>query len=61
VGAEHDVGIEHRHERGEVALARGGEIGVDDRALAGQVRIRRWRRLAHAPAPAARELAGGLR
>ena len=44
VGAQHDVGVEHRHQRLEVAVAGGGEVGVDDRLLAGQVRVRRGRR-----------------
>ena len=61
VGAEHDVRVEHRHQSLEVAFAGGGEVGVDDRPLAGQVRVRRRRRLAHAAAGAAGELAGRLR
>jgi hypothetical protein len=33
VGAEHDLGIEERDQRPEVALAGGGEEGIDDRSL----------------------------
>ena len=40
VSAQHDVWVEHRHQRLEVALPGGGEVRVDDRALAGQVRVR---------------------
>ncbi len=61
VGAQHDVRVEHRHQRLEVALPRGGEVGVDDRLLAGQVRVRNRRRLLDAAAGAAGELAGCLR
>ena len=39
VGAEHHVGGEDGEERGEVTAARGGQEGVDDLALAGQIGI----------------------
>ena len=48
VGAEHDVRVEHREQRVEVAAARGGEEGVDDLPLAGEIGVgHRWPR----PAP----------
>jgi hypothetical protein len=37
VGSEDHVWVEHRHKRVEVAAARGGEEGVDDFSLAGQI------------------------
>ena len=43
VGAQQDVGVEDGDEGVEVALARGGEVGVDDRALAGEVGVGRRR------------------
>ena len=39
VGPRHDVRIEHRDERLEVAIARGGEEGVDDPSLSGEVGV----------------------
>ena len=61
VGAEHDVRVEHGHEAVEIALAGGGEVGVDDCPLADHVGVRRRRRVAHAAPGAACELAGRLR
>jgi len=61
VGAQHDVRVEHRDQCVEVTLPGGGEVGVDDRPLASQVRVRRRRRLAYAAASAAGELVGRLR
>ncbi len=40
VGAEHDFGVEDGDQRLQVAFPRGGEVGVDDRSLAGQVGVR---------------------
>ena len=40
VGAEHDVRVEHREQRVEVAAARGGEEGVDDCCAGGRDRRR---------------------
>ena len=56
VGAQHDIRMQHRDERVEVAVARRREERVDDLALAGRVAVGR-RRLPHAPACAAGELA----
>jgi len=39
VGAQDDVRVEQREECVEVAVARGGEEGVDDRALAGRIGV----------------------
>ena len=61
VGAQHDLGVEHGHERVEVTAAGGGEEGVDHLALAGQVGVGRGRGALHpAPGPAG-ELAGRVR
>ena len=40
---EHDVGVEQREQRVEVAAARGREEGVDDLALPAQIGVRRRR------------------
>ena len=56
VGSQHDVRVEHRDQRLEVAVAGGGEEGVDDFALAGEIGVGHRGRSLH-PAPrAAREL-----
>jgi hypothetical protein len=39
VGAQHDVRVEHREQRGEVAGAGGGEEGVDHCSLAGEIGV----------------------
>jgi hypothetical protein len=39
VGSEHDVRVEHRDKRVEVSIARGGEEGVDDFSLAGEIQV----------------------
>ena len=57
VGAQDDVGVEHGHERVEVALPGRGEERVDDHPLAREVRIGRGRLALHAMPRAARELA----
>ncbi len=59
VGAQHDVGVQHRDQPVEVAVARGGEEGVDDLALPAPGRRRGAGALApHAAAGAAGQLAG---
>ena len=61
VGAQHDIGIEHRDERVEVALAGSGEEGVDHLSLTGEVGVGNGRRALHpAPGPA-RQLPGRVR
>jgi hypothetical protein len=37
VGAEYDAGVEYREQRGEVTVAGGGEEGLDQLGLAGEV------------------------
>ncbi len=60
VRAYDDLRVEDRDQRVEVALPRGGEVGVDDGALASEVGLR-WRRCAaDAAARTARELPGRL-
>ena len=39
VGSQHDVRVEHREQRVEVAAAGGGEEGVDDVSLAGEIGV----------------------
>ena len=48
VGSEHDVRIEHRDKRVEVSIARGGEEGVHDLSLAGEILVVRSVRSPHA-------------
>src|SRR6266545_3825113 len=57
IGSEHDVRVEHRDQRVEVAVARGGEEGVDDRPLAGGVGVGNRGSALHPPAGPAGELA----
>ena len=61
VGPEHDLRIEHHHERPEVAVPGGGEEGVHDLSLAGDLGDGRSGRSPHPAARPARELAGRLR
>ena len=61
VGAHHDVRVEHRDEPFEVAVAGGGEEGVDHAALLGEVGVGSRGLAAHPPPRAAGELAGGVR
>ena len=61
VGPEHDVGMEHGEQRVEVAVARGGQEGVDDFPLAGAIRAGSRGRTLHPAARAARELPGRAR
>ncbi len=56
VGSEHDLGVEHGEQRGEVTAARGSEEGVDQLSLAGDVGAASGSRSLHAAACAAREL-----
>ena len=56
----HDVGVEHGQERVEVAVARGGQEGVDDLALALDVGVGHRLLALDAPAGAAGQLAGRL-
>jgi hypothetical protein len=60
VGAEDDVRVEERDERGEVAAPPGGHERLDDLALRAPVGVA-GRRAADTPPPAARELAHGVR
>jgi hypothetical protein len=55
---QQDVGVKHRDERVEVALAGCGEEGVDDLSLAGGVRVGRYLGAPHAAACPAGELLG---
>ncbi len=57
VGPEHDVGIEHREQGGQVAAAGGGEECIDDGAMASAVGVTHGTRRLHPAARAARELA----
>src|SRR5215204_5504680 len=56
VGSEHDVWVEHRNQRVEVAAARGSEEGVNDFSLAGEIGVGNIGRSPHPAACAAREL-----
>ena len=58
IGSEHDVWVEDRDQGPEVALAGGGEEGVDDLSLAAEVGVREWGRSLDPAAGAARELPG---
>ena len=61
VGPDDDVGVEHGEEGVEIAVARGGQEGVDHDPLALEVGVGDSRRLAlDAPAGAAGQLAGRL-
>jgi hypothetical protein len=59
--AEHDVWVQDRDERAEVALAERGEEGVGGLPLAGEVGVACGRYPAHPAAGAAGQLAGGGR
>jgi hypothetical protein len=56
VGSEHDVWVEDREKRIEVAAARGGEKSVDNSSLAGEIRVGSRGRFLHPAACPAREL-----
>ena len=56
VCSEHDVRVEHRQQRGEVTAARGGEEGVDDFSLAGEIGVGNRGRSPYPAARAAGEL-----
>ena len=56
IGAEHDVGVEHRQQPLEIAAARSREKCIDDLLLPAEISIRRRRRSLHAAAGAAGEL-----
>jgi hypothetical protein len=58
VGAQDDVGGEHGQQRVEVAVAGGGEEGVDQGGLAQPVRLPGRALVPHACPGAARQLAG---
>jgi len=53
VGSEHDVRVEHCNKRVEVAVSRGGEEGVENFPLAGEIGVGN---LGRSPHPAAGEL-----
>ena len=56
VGSEDDVRVEHREKRIEVTAPRGGEEGVDDFSLTGEIAVGHRGRSLHSAAGAAREL-----
>jgi hypothetical protein len=56
VGSEHDIRVEHCNKRVEVTVARGGEEGVDDFSLVGQVGVGNHVRSPYPAACPAREL-----
>ena len=60
VGPDHDVGVEHGEQGLEVAVARGGQEGVDHFALALEVGVGDGLLALDAPAGAAGQLAGRL-
>lgn len=55
IGSEHDVWVEKREQRVEVAAARGGEERVDDFSLPGEIGVGNWDRSLHPAAGAAGE------
>ena len=61
VGAQHDVGVEHRDQRVEVAAPGRGEEGIDHLALPGEVRVGNGRRALDPPPGPARQLPGRRR
>ena len=61
VGAKHHLGIEHGDKRVEVALPRGREERIHDRALAREITVGSRRCSLHPAAGAARELSCRLR
>jgi hypothetical protein len=60
IDSELDIGIEHRDECVEVAIARRGEERVDDLPLSSEVRIRLRGSLHTAPGAAGQLLRGGF-
>ena len=58
--AHHDLGVEHGDEGFEIAVAGGRHEGVDELALAAEVRVRHGRLALHTPAGAAGQLARRL-
>jgi hypothetical protein len=56
IGAEHDIGIEHREQALEIAVTGGCQERFDDLALPAEIGLRDLRRALHAAAGAAGEL-----